>query len=234
MDLTTSRSAPSSAGRQRARDLQIISVELVSLQHGAIVEVNAPEGDDLPKDLAPDPDADGTRIPFYRISERRRVKWSDPIEGCASDQHGTLADSFEVLRPLLDVARLGNLALQVGELHHEPEDGIERQIGRQGLALFGKFILRPEIIGIEKRKELSTGLGDARIRGSRCALVRLPQNPDGRPEPGGDVSRSISRTVVNDNDLVGWKGLMEHAAKGRRDKIAPVMDWNDDGDHGAR
>ena len=46
--------------RQLARDPQIVLVQCASTRHGAIVAVNAAEGDHLAKDLGPDPGAHRT------------------------------------------------------------------------------------------------------------------------------------------------------------------------------
>jgi hypothetical protein len=131
-----------------ARDLQIAAVKLRPTQERVIFTVPPPEGNDLFKNLSANANAYGASVPFREITYGVWIEWSNPVEGCTPDQHRAFMHTCAGLRHLLNVARRRNLVVEIGELHHMAEDGVELGVGLKRCALSCQLLLGPEIIAI--------------------------------------------------------------------------------------
>jgi hypothetical protein len=85
----------------------------------------------------------------------------------------------------------------------------------EDVRLHGQSLREPFVVGVEKCDPVAGGGRDAGVASGGGSGIGLNQQTHVVAVRPDDLNRRVGRTVVHDENLVGQKGLGQHAVNGR-------------------
>ena len=83
---------------------------------------------------------------------------------------------------------------------------------------------------IEESDPVSSSMLDGIITRCRGPRIFLPDIPDTIAEGLNESGSTVGRSVIDDNDFMGWKGLGESTLKGFAEAVLRVVNRDGNGD----
>jgi hypothetical protein len=184
------------------------------------------------KDREPAADAKPHVVIF--ADRQTLVEETYDVEDVPSYHHGRRTYDAQGKTPFIDMPRVFLVALtlvQVVTVSDPRLVGVaHRGVGQtHGSHLDGKFVLLPEIVDIEEGDVVAPSKGNPTIAGGTHSPVFLPDIANGKVS--NHFFRTVRRTVIDHDDLVGPPGLTENGCGRFPQEMAAIVSSNYCGYH---
>src|ERR1035437_7161400 len=114
----------------------------------------------------------------------------------------------------------------------QPLDNVQFGEGRKAVHVQAQLVTRPQVIRIDEGNEFPMRLADPKVAGCRRTCVGLVKIVYSLAETGCHPGSSVSRAVVDDDQLHWAVSLPQDTGDRLRQEVFPIVDWQDYTDEG--